>query len=126
MIESVTDETRWPLIYRTAQGILTMFMLYNATEYLPLVQVALIVNLMPLFTAVLGYWYLREHLSVLEVVVLIVSFVGVAVLIAADSNQQDADDNGGSKTISASNYFIASILLIFHPIFNASGTIALR
>ncbi len=58
-----------------------MFLLYHGTKYLPLVLVALIVNLMPLFTAILGYYYLKERLTCLEIVVLIVSFIGVGVLI---------------------------------------------
>lgn len=87
MIDSVTPELRFPLAYRTIQGCFTLLLLYHAVKYLPLVQVALIINLMPLFTAIFGYLYLKERLSKLEIIVLIVSFGGVTVLILGGPEQ---------------------------------------
>lgn len=81
MIDPVTPDLRFPLAYRTIQGCFTLLLLYHAVKYLPLVQVALIINLIPLFTAIFGYLYLKERLTLLEIIVLIVSFGGVTVLI---------------------------------------------
>jgi len=55
---------------------------------LPLVEIALITNLMPLFTALIGYFYLKEKLETFDVVVLIVSFGGILVLIFGGDNSE--------------------------------------
>lgn len=34
---------------------------------------------MPLFTAIMGYYYLGERLKKLEIIVLIISFIGVII-----------------------------------------------
>ena len=44
---------------------------------------------MPLFIAVFAYYYLQERLTLLEVVVLLVSFVGVALMIIGGDAEED-------------------------------------
>ncbi|CDW80631.1 drug metabolite transporter permease [Stylonychia lemnae] len=132
MIDSVKPHLRGVLLYRTLQGNFTLLLLYHAVKYLPLVQVALIINLMPLFTAIMGYYYLNERLKILEIIVLIVSFIGVAVLIVGGPNEKEkseleqTDSSSSAINVSFLEYVIASLLLILNPIFNASGSIALR
>ncbi len=91
MIDSVTPELKIPLIYRTIQGCTTLFLLYHAIKYLPLVQVGLIFNLMPLFIAVFAYYYLNERLTLIELVVLLVSFLGVAIMILGGNETDDTN-----------------------------------
>ncbi len=54
---------------------------FNGVRYLAMVEVALIINTMPLFTAVFGYWLLDERLMKFEVISLMISFVGIAILV---------------------------------------------
>jgi len=52
-----------------------------AIKTLPLVLVSIVANLVPLVTAVLSYFILREKLNSIEKVGIVVSFVGVAIMI---------------------------------------------
>ncbi len=92
MIDSVTPDIRFQLIYRTIQANLTLLFLNHAVKYLPLVEVALIVNLMPIFTAIFGYYWLNERLTIFEIVVLAISFAGVTVLILGSNETDDSLD----------------------------------
>lgn len=60
---------------------------FNAVRFLAMVEVALIINTMPLFTAVFGYWLLDERLHRIEVVSLIISFIGIAVLVTGKNSE---------------------------------------
>ncbi len=86
---------------------------------MPLVEVSLISNLMPLFTALLGFWLLKEAISKLDILTLLVSFAGIVVLIMGGEQSE------GSAT-ERTRVIIATILLMFVPVLNASGNIALR
>jgi drug/metabolite transporter (DMT)-like permease len=50
-------------------------------SFLPLVEVSLVINLIPLCTAVLGYIILKDKLTGFEVLCLLIAFTGVTVLI---------------------------------------------
>lgn len=49
----------------------------------------MIVNLMPIFTAIFGYYYLNERLTFFEISVLAISFGGVTVLILGSPENDD-------------------------------------
>lgn len=119
MWTSVPKNQRVNLAYRTLQGVATTFFLYDAVRYLPLVEVALITNLMPLFTALFGYWLLKEVLTIADVIMLFASFSGIVVLILGGQSAKESAHL-------PSEVLLATILLISVPILNASGNIALR
>ena len=73
-------------MFSVVQGTVTYVFLYNAIRYLPLVEVSLITNTMPLFTAVMGLYLLKEHLLGHEVGLMITSFIGVMVLITGKTH----------------------------------------
>ena len=73
-------------MFSVVQGTVTYVFLYNAIRYLPLVEVSLITNTMPLFTAVMGLYLLKEHLLGHEVGLMITSFIGVIVLITGKTH----------------------------------------
>lgn len=58
-----------------------MACMFTAIKYFPLVYVSLVVTLGPLLTAVLSYFMLKVTLTKLDLVVLLISFVGVIVMI---------------------------------------------
>jgi drug/metabolite transporter (DMT)-like permease len=74
---------------------------------------------MPIFIAIMGYFFLREKLEVSEIIVLIICFGGVAVLILGGT----ASSKDSAKETSA---ILATVMLLLVPILNASGSIALR
>lgn len=66
---------------RAVLVLLTFYFLTQGLKVLPLVEIGLIMNTFPLFTALLGYLILKDKLKVLEIACLFVSFFGVFLLI---------------------------------------------
>ena len=87
MISKIKRERVPFLVFKVIQGLLSHVIVFNAIRYLAMVEVALVINTMPLFTAVFGYYLLDERLMKLEVVSLLVSFVGIAVLVTGKNHQ---------------------------------------
>jgi drug/metabolite transporter (DMT)-like permease len=69
----------------------THFLLFYSIRALPLVEVSLVINLIPLCTAVLGYFILKDKLVAFEVFCLLLAFSGVTVLIIG--SQQEEQQN---------------------------------
>ena len=55
---------------------------------------ALVVNMTPLVIAILSYIILRERMSCMDILVLIISFVGVIVLIFGSINNETKQNEG--------------------------------
>lgn len=66
----------------------THFLLFYSVESLPLVEVSLVINLVPLCTAVLGYFILKDRLNFYEVFCLILAFAGVTVLVIGSQTEE--------------------------------------
>lgn len=75
------------LTLRVLLGLFFLVSMYTSAKSLPLVFVALCQNLTPLLTAVFSYMYLRKGLTNLDIGVLLISFVGVALLITGSLEQ---------------------------------------
>lgn len=87
-----------------------------ALRNLPLVLVSIIMNMVPLVTAVLGYLILKERLQNFEKVCLLFSFVGVAIMITGRDSE---------KQVSPYPLF-ALIAIILNPFFSSIVIITLR
>lgn len=87
MVDKIKRERIPFLVFKVIQGLLSHVIVFNGVRYLAMVEVALIVNTMPLFTAVFGYFLLSEYLHRIEVVALIISFVGIAILVTGKHTQ---------------------------------------
>jgi drug/metabolite transporter (DMT)-like permease len=72
---------------RAVLVLLTFYFLTQGLQVLPLVEVGLIMNTFPLFTAVLGFLILKDRLKVLEIFCLFVSFLGVYLLVMGDNKE---------------------------------------
>lgn len=79
--------------------------------------VAIVMNTMPLITAILGYFILNEQLKLLEKICMAISFFGVAVMITGK-------DGGSTSNIAYPLY--AVIALFMNPFFSSLVTITLR
>ena len=66
----------------------THFLLFYSVEALPLVEVSLVINLIPLCTAVLGYIILRDRLTYFEILCLLVAFTGVTIMIIGSQTEE--------------------------------------
>lgn len=69
------------ILFRVGTGVGSFYFVFQAIKIIPLFHIALIINLMPLFTAFFAYYILVEKLSRIEKTSLIISFIGVFVLI---------------------------------------------
>jgi drug/metabolite transporter (DMT)-like permease len=63
-----------------------MMCIYYCIKYFPVVFVVLVQNISPLLLAVLSYWLYKVALSRLELVILVVSFIGVLILLSGSMN----------------------------------------
>jgi drug/metabolite transporter (DMT)-like permease len=75
------------ILTRAVLVLLTFYFLTQGLKVLPLVEVGLIMNTFPLFTALLGYLILKDKLKTLEIVCLFVSFLGVYLLVIGDEKK---------------------------------------
>jgi drug/metabolite transporter (DMT)-like permease len=88
MFDSIPSDQYLNLIYRIINGTLGMFTSYFAIAYFPLVLVSLVTNITPLLVAVFSYIFYRVGLSKTDTIILIVSFLGVAILITGSTSEE--------------------------------------
>lgn len=60
--DSLPHGEGWRVIFRSVQVMFSFVLILQAIKSLPLVESALVVNLAPLFVAVLGYFILGDKL----------------------------------------------------------------
>ena len=69
------------LTLRVTIALTMLVCIYTSVKYLPLVYVSLSSNLGPLVTALFSYFLIRVRVAKIDIIILIVSFIGVAILI---------------------------------------------
>ena len=116
-------------------GTVTNYFMIYAISIIPLVEITLILCLGPLISALLAYYLLRERLQRIEIVCLLIAFVGVIVLILADQNVI-VTDTAGTPTSSMANiaeeakskleHFLAYLFIILIPFIMGYGFITIR
>ncbi|CDW73109.1 membrane protein [Stylonychia lemnae] len=116
--DSLTKHDFHQLQIRVGIGFFALTCQIIALRALPLVLVSLVMNTMPLFTAVFGYFMLSERLKILEKVCLVLSFVGVAIMITGKDSSSIENKQGYST--------IAIIALCLNPVLSSLVTITLR
>ena len=114
--DSVNKKTFKVLVGRVLLGFVGLTLQTQAIARLPLVLVSMVMNLVPLITGVLAYFFLKERLDVIDKICLFISFAGVTIMVCGGSFSSDG------KTIDP----IAIIALILNPIVSALITILLR
>ena len=73
--------------FRVAIGFFALTSQIIAVKALPLVLVSIVMNTMPLFTAVFAYFFLKERLKILEKICLVLSFIVVAIMIPGKAEE---------------------------------------
>jgi drug/metabolite transporter (DMT)-like permease len=96
--------------------------MYTCIKYFPIVVVNLVSNIAPLLIAVMSFFLYKVALSKLEVVILIVSFIGCIILITGAFSPED----GKTSEFSTEDLIIPSIFLVIVPINNACINLFLR
>ena len=126
--DSIPRDQYCNLAYRSIQGILTFFCTFEAIKYLPLVLVAIVVNMSPICIAIFGYFWLHESLHKFDIFQLILSFAAVVIIIV-ENNKEGSDPVEANKPkdyTSIETLLVPLVLLLMIPFLTASGTIAMR
>ncbi len=121
------------LLLRCSIGCFQFTSVYYCIMYFPVVFVTLIQNLSPLLIALFSYALYRVKLNLIEVGVLIVSFVGFIILVTGSFKESteelenvDATNVGSEKTGSRAEIIVACILMIMIPFNGAIIQLSLR
>eukprot|EP00347_Sterkiella_histriomuscorum_P012203 403369499 len=125
MVTSIPPGNYKNLVLRCFQAFLMFPIMMYGIKYMPLVQVALALNLSPLFTATLSYLILKEKLKPIDIIVLVVSFIGVIILITGANYSSTTETNANQDPQSIS---ISLAMLIFFaiPLLSATNSINQR
>jgi drug/metabolite transporter (DMT)-like permease len=91
------------LMLRVSIGLVMLVCIYTSVKYLPLVYVSLSSNLGPLVTAIFSYFLIRVPVSRIDVIILIISFIGVAILITGTVQEPSFVDTASPETAAVSN-----------------------
>jgi drug/metabolite transporter (DMT)-like permease len=94
MWTEIPSNLRKDLFLRVLNGLILMVIIYTSIKEFPLVYVSLVSNTTPIVTAVASYMIFKVKLSKIDIVVLIISFIGVLLLIFGEpakviNNEED-------------------------------------
>ena len=96
---------------------------YSVTKYLPLTLIAIVNNMGPLVTIVLAFFILKERIKSFEVVMILLTLVGVlTVVIFTDPNTEDSSSASASTTL----MIVLYTALFLNPFLVAGGSISMR
>jgi drug/metabolite transporter (DMT)-like permease len=79
----------------TASGIPAWILLYYSLDVLPVGLAETIQNFTPFMTVVIGYYTLRETMKTLEIVNMMISFLGVMLIVMFSTNYTNQQTHSG-------------------------------
>jgi drug/metabolite transporter (DMT)-like permease len=91
LIKNVTRDMLLPLSIRVATGVISFYFIYTAIKYLPIFIVSLVINLAPIFTSIMGFIFLKERITRIEVFALLLAFSGVYILVSSSTSSSSTD-----------------------------------
>ena len=111
-VKAVPREKYWPLFVRTINTTILLWSLVFCVWKLPLVEVALFMNTVPLFNALLGFLILGNTISRFEIGNLLVAFGGMAILIlgASEASGEEGAQEGSQTSMI---YYVVMIITCF-------------
>ena len=68
MWDDISRDQWWPLVARTVQGNMTIYINFTSIKFFSLTLVAMINNFAPLFTVVLAFFILSEKVPIFKIV----------------------------------------------------------
>jgi drug/metabolite transporter (DMT)-like permease len=80
---------RLPLhLTRSLIGIVAMYCLFYSWGHLPLAQAAVLKQTAPFFIPIVGFFWLKEHISRWTVIAILVGFIGVWIILNPNNHTQ--------------------------------------
>ena len=101
------------VLLRSTVSCVNMYVIYFSLKYLNIGQWAIIFNCGPFFTLILSYFVLKEELMFLEVVNMVISFIGVVLIVLTSKNDTKIS---GKEPISTELYIFAVGMCFFGSI----------
>ena len=89
--ESIPKNLYWTLGMRCIVGTVGFASFTIAMKYIPLSVFFIIFNSNPFTTALLGYFWLKERLSLFEIVAMLCAFIGI-IMMSLSHPTDDATD----------------------------------
>ena len=123
MYSSIERRLVGHLAARVIQGVIMLVCIYTSVKYLPLVYTALTSNLGPLLTALGSYFFFKKGLTRIEIVVLLVSFLGVVVMILGSFEAESAPSTSVPQDVSL---WLPILCMLAVPVLGASQSLVLR
>ena len=80
--DGVDKKSTGPLIFRSIQGTMTNIINFSLVKYLPLTMIAIVTNMAPLIAMVLAYFILKEKLTIFDVTMLTLTFLGIVIVVS--------------------------------------------
>jgi len=117
LIDSVDRRSLPSLIFRCAQGGLSVFISFMCIKFFNVSTVGIVCSLTPLFVCMLAYFLLGERLKFFDQMALLAVFASVLLVILGAEGHE-------SNTMSANP--LALFALICQPILLAAGAVAMR
>ncbi len=123
------DRKVMPLFFtRIGCNILIMISVYTAIKGLPPVYVALTSNFGPLLTALFSFILFKKSISKLDIMVLIISFIGVVVLIygTPDHVVAEIEVQTNEKATNEISMFISISAMLAIPFLSCAMALIMR
>ena len=130
MWDDISRDQWWPLVARTVQGNMTIYINFTSIKFFSLTLVAMINNFAPLFTVVLAFFILSEKVPIFKIVQLFIAFGGAVMMIMGvdmpDVGKEDQTvEEGEVSGVDWDMIFKWSCLLL-NPLLNAYGFVMMR
>ena len=115
--DSVTRDQVGSLIFKTFTGTMTNIINYSVTKFIPLTIISIVNNLSPIIVVVLAFLILKEVIRKFDIVMILLTLVGIFGVIFGGSNT--TGDDGRAQPILP--YYVLYILLLCNPFLSAGG-----
>ncbi len=99
---------RWHFLVSGLLGQLFPFILYAKAELTISASTAAILNATtPIWAAIIAYFWLKKHFSLIQILGIIISFIGVSILVSDSSSPTDTTNDGliGAAAILLATFF---------------------
>jgi drug/metabolite transporter (DMT)-like permease len=94
LIDDIDEDQRPYVMMKVAQATISYFLMYYSIRNLPLVEVSLVNNMVPILIAILSFLILSERLKLREVAALLISFAGITILVLEHGNKEKEEGDG--------------------------------
>jgi drug/metabolite transporter (DMT)-like permease len=109
-----------PIVFKSIFGAIASATELITLDYLPISLVEIVYNTSPVYATIISMTCIKEHVSRLDVINVVISFIGMVFITYGETSS--SDQSSASQTTIAVMY----VLLMLSPLFSGSGMHAVR